>query len=69
MFFKYVDEESKSDGKENSIVTLDTSRSELASGLTFSQGGQTERKLSFDKDSMALQALEEGKVDFADKRV
>ena len=52
VFFTNVEEElKKSDGQ---IVSIDTSTNALGSGLTFSAGGQTERKLSFDKDSMAL---------------
>ena len=56
LFFTYEETDSKtSDGKEESdIVTLDTSKNELESGLTFSEGGVKGRKLSFEKDSMAL---------------
>ena len=53
------------------MVTIDTSRSEneLAPGLSFADAGDSKRRLTFDKDSMALQALSEGKVDFTDKLV
>ena len=33
------------------------------------KGGESNRRLSFEKNSLALKALEEGKVDFTDKRI
>jgi len=50
-------------------VTIDTENTTLSSGLSFSKGGESSRRLTFEKDSMALQALQEGRVDFLDKRV
>ena len=73
LFFTYTTEEKKEIDperkQESNIVTIDTSKNTLASGLELHAGGESDRRLSFDKDSLALQALQEGKVDFADKRV
>ena len=35
----------------------------------FNVEGSTDRNLSFEKDSLALKALQDGQVDFHDKRV
>ena len=50
-------------------MTVDTRSEALGSGLELYAGGESDRRLSFEKNSLALQALQEGKVDFADKRV
>ena len=64
LFFKYeqVSNEKQADSDENKLVTLDMGKSEdrLASGLTFSAGGAMKRRLTFEKDSLALRALNEG---------
>eukprot|EP00354_Favella_ehrenbergii_P009332 CAMPEP_0170477028 /NCGR_PEP_ID=MMETSP0123-20130129/18357_1 /TAXON_ID=182087 /ORGANISM="Favella ehrenbergii, Strain Fehren 1" /LENGTH=144 /DNA_ID=CAMNT_0010748485 /DNA_START=57 /DNA_END=491 /DNA_ORIENTATION=- len=55
LFFTYEEQE-KADGEagESDLVTIDTSQTGLQSGLTFSEAGQDKRKLTFEKDSMAL---------------
>ena len=70
LFFSFEEEEKSSKAKDDKeLVTVDTGKDGLASGLTFSEGGASKRRLTFDKNSMALQALQEGKVDFSDDRV
>ena len=71
LFFSYEEAEKveKQTDKDDGLVTIDIEKNQLASGLSFSERGQSERRLTFEKDSLALQALQEGKVDFADKRV
>ena len=56
MLFTFEEKEAeKKMSDDSTAVTVDTSKTELASGLTFSDGGEDARKLTFeDKDSLAL---------------
>ena len=72
LFFTFEAQERKEKGLEEQgkgLVTIDTEKTTLESGLSFFKGGETGRRLTFEKDSMALQALQEGRVDFADRRI
>ena len=50
-------------------MTIDTRKDTLASGLELHAAGESDRRLSFEKNSLALSALQEGKIDFLDKRI
>ena len=54
LFFNYTTEERVNTLSENRVVTIDMSRNTLTSGLELHQGGESDRRLTFDKDSLAL---------------
>jgi hypothetical protein len=65
----YDDKEVKGDSSLTTLSTLG-GESGLAPGLRMTGAHGSDRKLTFeDKNSLALQALQEGKVDFTDKRI
>ena len=51
-YYEEVDKEQKSG--DASLVTIDTEKNGLDSGLTLAGGGASKRRLTFDQDSMAL---------------
>ena len=54
LLFNYTTEERVDRQEGSKIVTIDTSRNALGSGLQLHEGGESDRRLTFDKDSLAL---------------